>query len=66
MSDDLSAPGKLYEYLGTGRPILGLVPAGSQAKRAVLRDYGAGIAVAPKDTKAIADAIVELYAKWKP
>jgi glycosyltransferase involved in cell wall biosynthesis len=64
MSDDISAPGKLYEYFGTQKPILGLVPARSQAEK-LLRDYGAGITVAPTDVRAISEAIVDLHRRWK-
>ncbi|MDP4200418.1 MAG: glycosyltransferase family 4 protein [Bacteroidota bacterium] len=64
MSDDLSAPGKLYEYLGTGKPILGLVPERSEAEK-VIHDYGAGIAVKPKDIKAISDTLIELHRAWR-
>lgn len=64
MSDNLSAPGKLYEYLGTLKPILGLVPPGSQAEK-LLHDYGAGITVPPKDVPAIAETVLDLYRKWR-
>jgi glycosyltransferase involved in cell wall biosynthesis len=62
-SDPFSTPGKLYEYLGTHKPILGLVRAGSASEK-ILNDYGAGITVSPKDIPAIANAIVELYQQW--
>ena len=64
MSDDISAPGKLYEYFGTGRPILGLVPGRSVAEKQLM-DYGAGIAVDPRDVGQISDALLDLYRKWK-
>jgi glycosyltransferase involved in cell wall biosynthesis len=64
MSDTISAPGKLYEYFGTHKPVLGLVPPGSQADK-LLNDYGAGISVAPKDVHAIADVILDLYRRWR-
>ncbi len=64
MSDTISAPGKLYEYLGTHKPILGLVPPGSQADK-LLSDYGAGITVGPKDVHAIGEAILDLYRRWR-
>lgn len=64
MSDTISAPGKLYEYIGTGKPILGLVPERSEADK-IISDYGAGISVRPKDTKAISDALIELHRQWK-
>ncbi len=60
MSDDISAPGKLYEYLGTRKPIIGLVPKNSQAER-LLIDYGAGVPVTPDDPNAVANAILGLY-----
>src|ERR1035441_2855210 len=32
-ADPLSTPGKLYEYLGTHKPILGLVSPGSESEK---------------------------------
>lgn len=64
MSDDISAPGKLYEYVGTGKPILGLVPKGSLAER-MLQDYGASTVVAPNDVKQLTFKLTDLYCKWK-
>jgi glycosyltransferase involved in cell wall biosynthesis len=64
MSDDISAPGKLYEYFGTKKPILGLVPRHSQAER-MLRDYGAGITIPPDDVKNLTEAILKLYHMWQ-
>ncbi len=64
MSDDISAPGKLYEYFGTKKPIIGLVPKHSQAER-MLREYGAGITIPPDDTKNLTEAIIKLYHMWQ-
>ncbi len=64
VGDPLSTPGKLYEYLGTHKPILGLVEPGSQSEK-ILKDYGAGISVGPKDVPAIADALLDLYHRWR-
>ncbi|HEY3876644.1 MAG TPA: glycosyltransferase [Candidatus Kapabacteria bacterium] len=64
MSDTISAPGKLYEYFGTHKPILGLVPPSSPAEK-LLKDYGAAISVPPENVEAIATAIVELYRAWR-
>jgi glycosyltransferase involved in cell wall biosynthesis len=63
-SDPLSTPGKLYEYLGTHKPILGLVQPESQSEK-ILKEYGAGIAVPPKDIRKIADSILDLYRQWR-
>ncbi len=64
MSDDLSAPGKLYEYIGSRRPILGLVPPGGNADR-LLKEYGAARTAAPDDVEATADHILKLYQQWR-
>ncbi|MEO6941047.1 MAG: glycosyltransferase family 4 protein [Candidatus Kapaibacterium sp.] len=64
MSDDISAPGKLYEYFGARKPILGLVPKDSQAAR-MLIDYGAAIITAPDDSAGVTEAILTLYELWK-
>ncbi len=64
MGDKISAPGKLYEYFGTMKPILGLVPPGSHAEK-LLNDYGAGIVVSPRDVKALSEVILDLYRRWR-
>jgi glycosyltransferase involved in cell wall biosynthesis len=64
MSDDLSAPGKLYEYFGTRKPILGLVPAKSHAEK-LLTEYGNAKIIQPDDVSAIKKALLEYYALWK-
>ncbi len=55
--------GKLYEYLGTRRPILGLVPEGTA--RATLRAYGAAWIAEPDDEPAIAAAINSAWQAWR-
>ena len=54
--------GKLFEYLGTRKPILALVPPG--AARTALEPYGAASIVEPDDVDAIARAIMTLYDRW--
>lgn len=54
--------GKLPEYLGAGRPVLALVPAGDAA--GVVRQAG-GIVVHPGDVPAIAQGILALYDMWR-
>lgn len=63
MSDDISSPGKLYEYFGTRKPILGLVPKGSHTEK-LLKDYGAATVCKPDDVKGIAEGILSLYQQW--
>ncbi len=52
-------PGKLYEYLYAHRPILALMQEGEGA--GIIRSASAGVVVPPKDTEAIAAAILQLY-----
>lgn len=48
--------GKVFEYLGSGRPILGLVPPGSPLAD-LLERSGAGLLASPSDPEAIAAAL---------
>ena len=55
--------GKLYEYLGSRKPILGLVPEGEARK--TLIEYGASSVVAPDDVEGVAVAIRDLFSRWE-
>ncbi|MBC8144788.1 MAG: glycosyltransferase family 4 protein [bacterium] len=61
--DPTITPGKIYEYMGTAKPILALAPDG--ALRHVLRGYGAATIVEPTDVAAITRALTDLYSKWR-
>ncbi len=54
--------GKLYEYFGSRRPVLGLVPEGV-ARDDLLR-YRAAEVAHPDDPKAVAAAILKLWNMW--
>ena len=56
-------PGKLYEYFGTGRPILGLCPEGD-ARDWIRRDPRSRVAD-PTDPAAIAAALRDLHGMWR-
>jgi hypothetical protein len=56
-------PGKLYEYFGTGRPILGLCPAGD-ARDWIARDPRSRVAD-PVDSDDIAAKLCEMHAMWR-
>jgi glycosyltransferase involved in cell wall biosynthesis len=58
------ATGKLFEYLGAGRPILALAE-GNEAAR-IVRETGTGMTVAPDDPAAIADALELLVERGLP
>jgi len=55
-------PGKLYEYFGTGRPILGLCPVGD-AREWIARDPRSRVAN-PVDAREIATRLIEMHAMW--
>ncbi len=50
-------PGKLYEYLFAGRPIMALLEDGEAAR--IVREANAGVVVHPRDVQEMADAIVQ-------
>ncbi len=55
--------GKLYEYFGTRKPILGLVPEG--AARRALKEYQAAELVEPEDVDGVVAAMQRLYQQWQ-
>lgn len=55
-------PGKLYEYIGAGRPVLAAVPEG-EAARLVRSVYGKESVVDPADVRGIARRFVEEFEK---
>lgn len=55
--------GKLFEYIGTGKPILGLVHKGEEAK--LLNEYNAGFLGDLRSDESIINEITRLYDKWK-
>ncbi len=61
--DPTITPGKVYEYMGTRKPILALAPEG--VVRSVLENYGAAVSVQPDNVDAIADAVEGHYFAWK-
>ena len=56
-------PGKTYEYLKAGRPILAFTSEGEL--RNLIRNTGCGWSVDPADQKAIEAALREAYTDWR-
>jgi len=56
-------PGKLYEYLDAGRPLVALLEPGEEAADLVQR--GGGVVVRPGDRAALAAEIERRYAAWR-
>jgi glycosyltransferase involved in cell wall biosynthesis len=57
-------PGKVFEYLAAGRPILGIGPLGSDVA-ALVGEAGAGRMFAPDDRDGIAAHLREAYHAWE-
>ncbi len=57
-------PGKLFEYLGSQRPILGIGPSGGDAAD-ILNRTGAGVVIERDNTPAIKEAVLRLFLNWK-
>lgn len=55
-------PSKFFQYLGSGNPILGLVPEGEV--RTIIEEARAGTCVEPDDVDAIADAVEAMYDRF--
>jgi len=55
--------GKLFEYVGTGKPILGLVHESEASK--LLRNYGAGFVASPNSVEEIKGRLTLIYRKWE-
>ncbi|MCX6137197.1 MAG: glycosyltransferase [Ignavibacteriales bacterium] len=62
MQDDRSSPGKIYEYIGAQKKILGCLPKGFM--RSTVEEAG-GLCVDPTDVPAIASAIVLLFEQFE-
>ena len=58
-----TVPGKTYEYLASGRPILAAVPEGDA--RDLLIQAGTAQICEPDDVEAMADALERAIARWR-
>ena len=61
-SDHGISTGKLFEYIGTKKPIFGLVPSGTA--KDTLRSYGATYLAEPTDIDGIIDALNQIKSDW--
>ncbi len=61
--EDMVSTGKLYEYIGSRKPILGLVPDG--VARSTIAECGAGKVLNPDDVPGIKRAIYEYCQLWE-
>ena len=61
--DDLSIPGKLFEYIRSGTPVLAFAVAGAES-HALLAETGTGWTTPHDDVEAGAAALASCYDKW--
>ena len=62
-AEDLIVPGKTYEYLASGRPILAALPSGDG--RRILERAGGAYVCDPCDPGSIVDRLTRLHADWR-
>jgi len=65
LTDDISLPGKLFEYLATGKPIIAISPENGEVDR-ILRETGAGWCVDPGRPEALRELLARLSAGTEP
>lgn len=61
--DDMMSTGKLFEYVGSRKPILGCVPDG--IARSTIEKSGAGFLAHPTNPQSIAETIGKLYELYR-
>ena len=59
----LTVPGKLFDYISTGKPILALAPKGAASD--IIEETGVGVVVPPEDVDKIKSKILWFYGKYK-
>jgi glycosyltransferase involved in cell wall biosynthesis len=62
VGDGVGSPGKTYEYIGTGKPILGLAPEGFL--KAAIEEAG-GKVVPPQDVEGVKKAILQFHEAFR-
>jgi glycosyltransferase involved in cell wall biosynthesis len=63
-SQDFQIPGKIYEYLGAGPPILHIRASDADQGAKLIEETGAGL-VTDNDAQSIAAALERLYRAWR-
>lgn len=62
-ADSLLYTGKIYEYLSSGRPVLGIVDEGPAAE--LIREANAGVVLASGDVNGVARAVADWLRAWR-
>jgi glycosyltransferase involved in cell wall biosynthesis len=64
MTNDISVPGKLFEYMAAGKPVLAITMPGSEVDQ-ILRETGAGLSAPPDNAPAIQDMLMRAFEAWR-
>ncbi len=62
--NDLVIPGKIFEYIATGRPIIAMTPP-QGALAEILKSAGMGIVIGYDDIEGVKQALLVYYKQWK-
>ena len=60
---EIDIPGKLYEYLRSGTPVLGLLRDGLAAR--LIRESSAGEVIYPTDRQGVSRVLLDWYRRWR-
>ena len=63
-NSDAHSPSKFFEYVGTGKPIIGLIQDGSTLKLS-LQEYKASYTCDPYDEKSIKELLLQVYEDYR-
>lgn len=63
MTNEISVPGKLFEYFAVGKPILAITPPGSEVDQ-ILRETASGI-TAPLDVVNVQAMLLRAFNAWR-
>jgi glycosyltransferase involved in cell wall biosynthesis len=63
MTNEISVPGKLFEYFAVGKPILAITPAGSEVDQ-IVRKTASGVTAAPQ-SQAIQAMLMQAFESWR-
>ena len=64
MTNDISVPGKVFEYMAAGKPILAITAPGSEVDQ-ILRETGAGLSAPPDDPEALKTLLMRAFHAWQ-
>ena len=64
MTNDISVPGKLFEYMAARKPILAVAAPGSEVDQ-ILLETGAGLCAPPDDVEGIRCMVLGAFDAWR-